>query len=116
MRGTLITVYWILIATLLSCTPEPPQPPLQTSFYLYRFDPPAFIEFSEDFQAAGEIPFSIPPHCGLFHVFPAPVGKFMAVELSCPNGQTVLFLDTNTAAVIQPVSDVDSHFLAWTFD
>ena len=40
----------------------------------------------------------------------------MAIELSCPSGQTVLFLDTNTAAVIQPISDSDSHFLAWTFD
>jgi Tol biopolymer transport system component len=83
---------------------------------MYRFDSPAFVEFSEDFQAAGEIPFSIPPNCGLFNVFPSPLGKFMAVELSCPNGQTVLFLDTNTAAVTQPISDADSHFLAWASD
>lgn len=40
----------------------------------------------------------------------------MAVELSCPNGQTVLFLDTTTASVTQPVPESDSHFLAWTFD
>lgn len=83
---------------------------------MYRFDPPAFIEFSEDFQPMREIPFSIPPNCALFHVFPSPIGKFMAVELSCPNGQTILFLDTNTASVAQPVSDSDSHFLAWTID
>ena len=40
----------------------------------------------------------------------------MAVELSCPNGQTVLYLDTNTASVTQLISDSDSHFLAWTSD
>lgn len=40
----------------------------------------------------------------------------MAIELSCPNGQTVLFLDTATNSVNQPISDSDSHFLAWTFD
>ncbi len=40
----------------------------------------------------------------------------MLIELSCPNGQTVLFLDTNSAAVTQPITDSDSHFLAWTPD
>jgi len=46
----------------------------------------------------------------------------MAVELNCPNGQTVLFLDTSislnagseSGSVTQPVTDSDSHFLAWT--
>ena len=100
---------------LLSCTATP-QPSLQTSFFIYRFDPPALIEFSKDFQAIGEIPFSIPPNCELFNIFPSPVGEFMAIELSCPNGQTVLFLDTDTAAITQPITDSDSHFLAWRFD
>lgn len=48
----------------------------------------------------------------------------MAIELSCPNGQTILFLDTstslstgtNTNSVSQPVTESDSHFLSWTFD
>ena len=49
----------------------------------------------------------------------------MAVELNCPNGQTVLFLDTSTpsaahgsesSSITQPVTDSDSHFLAWTPD
>ena len=61
-----------------------------------------------------EIPFAVPLQCGLFDVFPAPLGKFMAIELNCPNGQTVLFLDTDTAAIRQPITDSDSHFLAWT--
>ena len=111
---------YILFIFLLSCTPAPqitqPQPPLQTSFYIYRFNPPALVEFSEDFQLVKEIPFSIPPHCGLFNLFPAPVGKFMAIELNCPNGQTVLYIDVVSAAVTQPVTDTDSHFLAWAPD
>jgi dipeptidyl aminopeptidase/acylaminoacyl peptidase len=108
--------FFLLISCLLSCTPQTPQAPLQASFYAYRFDPPAFMEFSIDFQPVREIPFSLPPNCGLFNTFPAPLGAFMAIELSCPNGQTVLFLDTNTAAVTQPISDSDSHFLAWMLD
>jgi len=101
---------------LVSCTPQTPQSPLQPSLFIYRFDPPALIEFSENFQAIGEILFSIPPNCGLFNIFPAPVGTFLVIELSCPNGQTVLFLDTNTNSVTQPVTESDSHFLTWTFN
>jgi len=105
---------------LLSCSSTPPQ----TTLLIYRFDPPAFIEYSADFQQIKEIPFSIPPNCGLFNTFPAPIGNFLAIELSCPNGQTVLFLDTSTSlstgsetgAPTQPVTDSDAHFLAWMSD
>ena len=38
------------------------------------------------------------------------------MELSCPNGQTVLFFDTEIHSITQPVQDSDSHFLAWTPD
>ncbi len=116
MPRTLVTARWLLFSSFLfflSCQATP-TPPLQTSFIIYRFDPPAFIEFSEDFQLVKEIPFAIPPSCGLYNTFPAPVGKFLAIELSCPNGQTVLFLDVETGAAIQPVTASDAHFLAWT--
>jgi dipeptidyl aminopeptidase/acylaminoacyl peptidase len=116
MHVKLITVYCLLVTVLLSCTPQTPQPLLQTVFYIYRFDPPAFLEFSADFQPIHELPFSIPPNCGLFNNYPAPLGKFMAIELSCPHGQTVFFFDTITNSVTQPVTDADSHFLAWAFD
>jgi dipeptidyl aminopeptidase/acylaminoacyl peptidase len=106
--------FYLLLFTF-SCTPQVPQPS-QTTFYVYRFDPPAFVEFSKDFQAMGEIPFSIPASCGLFNTFPSPGGKFMAIELSCPNGQTTLVLNTSTTAVTQPINDSDSHFLAWAPD
>lgn len=126
MRLKLITVLCLLITVfLVSCTSTPqPQPPNISSLVVYRFDPPAFIEFSEDFQQIKEIPFSIPPSCGLLDIFSAPTGSYLLIELNCPNGQTVLFLDTSTAlsagssadSITQPITDSDAHFLAWTAD
>jgi Tol biopolymer transport system component len=114
MRRLLLTVHCSLFTfLLLSCTPPTPQPPLETFLFFYRFDPPAFIEFSEDFQPIKEIPFAIPPSCGLYNTFPAPIGKFLLIELNCPNGQTVLFLDVESGAATQPVTASDAHFLAW---
>jgi len=111
-----ITVHCLLITSfLLSCTPTP-EPSLETTILVYRLKPPAFIEFSEDLQPVKKIPFSVPPNCGLFNTFPAPIGNFLAIELSCPNGQTVLFLNVESASIAQPVTASDSHFLAWTSD
>lgn len=119
MRGKWITVYCLLITSFLfllsSCQPTP-QALLTTSLLAYRFEPSAFVEYSADFQPVKEIPFSIPPNCGLNDIYSAPVGKFLAVELNCPNGQTVLYLDTSTGSATQPVTGSDSHFLAWTSD
>ena len=105
----------LLCSFFLSCSPTTLSP-VQPSLYLYRFNPPAFVELSIDLQPVNEIPFSIPLNCSLFDVFPAPIGKFLSVELSCPNGQTVLFLDTETGSITQPVQETDSHFLAWAND
>jgi dipeptidyl aminopeptidase/acylaminoacyl peptidase len=117
MHRAFSAFFLLTFSLLLSCTsPRTSQHPLQTAFYIYRFDPPAFLEFSEEFQLVREIPFSIPPHCGLFNTFAPSLGSFLAIELSCPNGQTVLFLDTSDSSVSQPVRDSDSHFLAWTSD
>ncbi len=100
---------------LLSCTPQA-QLPAQTSLFIYRLDPPAFVEFSSDLQRGKEIPFSAPPDCSLLDVFSAPVGSDLLIELSCPGGQTVLFMDSASGVVIQPVTETDSHFLAWAKD
>jgi hypothetical protein len=120
MRVKLTPLCFLLVASglslLFSCNSTPEPVSLKTSLLIYRFDPPAFIEYSEDLQFVKEIPFSIPPSCGLNNTFPAPVGKFLLIELNCPNGQTVLFLDTESGTATQPVSDSDSHFLAWTSD
>jgi Tol biopolymer transport system component len=102
------------ILLLYSCTPS--TPPLTNSLIVYRFDPPAFLKYSESLQLTKEIPFSIPPNCGLYNTFPAPVGQFIIIELNCPNGQTVLFLDIETGSTSQPITASDAHFLAWTKD
>ena len=106
----------IFLPFLFSCAPQTPAPSLTTAFYLFRFQPPALLEFSEHLGPIREIPFSVPANCGLFDIVSPPVGRFLAIELSCPNGQTVLFLDTNTAGLTQPARDSDSHFLAWAVD
>jgi len=122
MRTKIFTARGLLITFLLfSCTPAPALP-YQTALLIYRFNPPVFLNYSVDFQPVNEIPFVIPPSCVLFNIFPAPIGNFLAIELNCPNGQTVLFLDASTslnagsASVTQPVTASDSHFLAWTSD
>ena len=112
--------YFLLFTSLLfllSCSPTPPpEQPKRTSLFVYRFEPPAFIEFSQDWQQLKEIPFSIPRSCGLLDAFSPPIGQYLLVELSCPNGQTVLLLETETDSVTQPITDSDAHFLAWTPD
>ena len=115
MRRTLLTVHCLLITFLSSCSPQAPAP-LQTSLIVYRFDPPAFIEYSTEYKPIKEIPFSIPPNCGLNDTFPAPIGSTLLIELNCPNGQTVLFLDLESGATTQPITDTDAHFLAWESD
>jgi Tol biopolymer transport system component len=74
------------------------------------------VEFSGSFQQLREIPFVVPRDCSLLDVYPAPVGKYLLIELSCPHGQTVLFLDSDSGSATQPVTDTDSHFLAWASD
>lgn len=122
MRRTLITAHCLLITFIVSaCLPDlipisiPASPPA-TALYIYRFEIPAFVGFSEDLTITKEIPFSFPVNCGLFDTFPAPRGQFLAVELTCPNGQSVLFLDTETGTISLPFSAADSHFLAWQSD
>ncbi len=106
---------FLILCFLPACTPPIRSTP-PAIFYIYRFDPPAFVEFSADSQATHEIPFSIPRDCGLLDAYPAPLGTFLLIELSCPNGPTVLFLDIKSGSMTQPVRDTDSHFLAWAGD
>ena len=122
MPRKLVILLCLLVVCLLSaCLPDvvptsfAASPP-STAFFVYRFELPAFVGFSEDMQVTKEIPFSYPVNCGLFDTFPAPHGQTLAVELSCPNGQSVLFLDTETGTISLPFSATDSHFLAWQSD
>ncbi len=117
MRRKLFIVYWLLLTgSLPSCSSTPTSLPQNSFFIYYRFNPSAFIEYSKDLQRLKEIPFSIPPSCGLNNTFAPPLGKYLVVELNCPNGQTVLFLDSDSGSTTQPITDTDSHFLAWTPD
>lgn len=118
MRRMPLTVHCLLITFYLlsSCSPQTPAPSLQTSLLLYRLSPPALLEYSEDLRLQRDIPFSPPPNCGLFDLFPAPAGPLLLIELNCPGGQTVLLLDLETGAVTQPITNADSHFLAWQSD
>jgi len=125
MSCKLFTLYYFLLACLLtSCLPDieefiptpVPSTSSQSVFFIYRLELPAFVGFSEDFQITQEIPFSYPVSCGLYNTFPAPIGRIMAIELSCPNGQSVLFLDTETGTITLPFTNTDSHFLAWQSD
>jgi hypothetical protein len=47
---------------------------------------------------------------------PASRGARLAIELSCAFGQAVVWLNTDTGVLKQPVTDSDSHFLAWAPD
>ena len=122
MKHNLIIAYCLLFTILLSsCLPDIPLLPVPTSsaptaLFVYRFEQPAFVGYSENLQITKEIPFSFPVSCGLYNAFSAPIGQLLAVELSCPNGQSVLFLDTNTGTITLPFTDTDSHFMAWTSD
>src|SRR5581483_6529007 len=111
-----ISFYFSLLSLLsvlflLSCTPPPS--PLSPVLYIFRLDPPALVEFSAGYQPVHEIPFSIPAGCQLNNVYPSPRGAYLAVELDCAFGQTVVWVDTDTGEVRQAYTESDSHFLAW---
>lgn len=106
-------VVLFLTLSLASCISRS-QDPVQTSLYIYRPERSVFTEFSSAFQPVRDIPFSIPPDCVLFNVYPSPIGDMLLIELGCPSGQTVLFLDVVSGSVTQPVTATDSHFLGWT--
>jgi Tol biopolymer transport system component len=111
-----ITQYALLFS-LYACASPTPQPAAQTTLYALRNTPPTLLEFSADLKSIRhELPLSFSPDCGLYNLYPSPHGTFLALELSCPSGQSVLFLDSETAALTQAFPDADSHFLAWTAD
>jgi hypothetical protein len=100
---------------LAACSPAV-APASRSSLYVFRLDPPALVELDSKDQPAREIPVTVPGGCGLDDVFAPPRGARLALELSCPFGQAVLVLDTASGALHQPVTDSDSHFLAWSSD
>ena len=106
----------LCILFLLSCTPPFSPTPLNPVLYIFRLDHPALVEFSADYQPVHEIPFSIPAGCQLNNIYPSPRGAYLAVELDCAFGQTVVWVNTDTGEVKQAYTESESHFLAWTSD
>lgn len=100
---------------LAACSPAV-APASRSSLYVFRLDPPALVELNSSEQPVHEIPVTVPGGCGLDDVFAPLHGSRLALELSCPFGQAVLVMDTASGALRQPVTDSDSHFLAWSPD
>jgi len=113
MRRAALLVPSLLI--LAGCSP-PFQPAARSSLYVFRLEPPALVELDANDQPEREIPVTIPSGCGLNDVFAPLQGSRLALELSCPFGQAVLVLDAASGMLKQPVTDSDSHFLAWSAD
>ncbi len=105
---------------LLSCTPTESSflspLPSAPALYVFRTNPSALVELSSDYKPIHEIPVSIPAGCSLDNIYPSPRGAYLAMELGCAFGQTVVWINTDTGEVKQAVTDSDSHFLAWAND
>lgn len=103
---------------ILSCTPSPTirSQPTQIAFYIFRVNPSALVELSSDYKPIHELPISIPAGCSLDNIYPSSRGAYLAMELGCEFGQTVVWINTDTGIIKQVVTDSDSHFLAWAND
>jgi Tol biopolymer transport system component len=77
-------------------------------------EPPALVELSADNQTIREIPIAVPTGCAVDNLFAQPRGVTMAIEFSCSFGQAVVWLNTDSGELKQPVTESDSHFMAWT--
>jgi hypothetical protein len=114
-REPLLIILSLLLTFLFACSPSP-QPSGKSALYVFRLDLPALVELSSNNQPLREIPVSMPTGCGLADLFPSPRGARLAMELSCSFGQAVVWLDVDTGEFKQPITDSDSHFLAWAPD
>jgi len=101
-----------LAALLAGCAPGASAPSAPVLF-VFRVDAPAFMEIDAQLEVKRQIPLGLPEGCGLGSVFPAPRGPLVAIELSCAFGQAVVWLNTDTSEIEQPITTSDSHFLAW---
>ncbi|RJP51226.1 MAG: hypothetical protein C4583_09140 [Anaerolineaceae bacterium] len=113
-RHLRFTLY-VLSFLLSSCTPPTPVPlSTESSLYVFRFTPPALLEYDSNFDIAREIPLNLP--CPLTSAHAAPRGRSIALELACTNGPLVQIVGVDSGEIQTPFADVDSHFLAWDFE
>ncbi len=113
MRRSILLVPGLVL--LAACAPARP-PSAQSSLYIFRLSTPALLELGPSLNVLRTIPVTIPEGCGLESVHAPRRGPNLALELSCPFGQAVLTVDTVSGAMHQPITDSDSHFLAWSPD
>jgi Tol biopolymer transport system component len=95
---------------------QPASPPHASAFYVFRQQPAAMVQLSDDGRTLRELPVAVPEGCSLDSVSAPPVGETLAIEFRCPFGQAVTWLDTASGKMTQPVTDSDSHFMAWAPD
>lgn len=98
-----------------ACAPGAPLAS-KSSLYVFRLNPAGLVELDSGYLPRREIPLTIPDGCGLDSMHAPPQGTKLAIELSCPFGQSVILADTTSGVFQQPVTDSDSHFLAWSAD
>jgi dipeptidyl aminopeptidase/acylaminoacyl peptidase len=109
---TLRVIPVVAIVGLWACAPTEVMSVTPT-LHVFSHEESKFIALDAGLSPAEEIPFALPEGCGMGGVYAAPRGPKLAIELSCGFGPAVLLLDTGTARVEQPITDSDSHFLAW---
>jgi Tol biopolymer transport system component len=105
----------VLLAMLTGCSSATKELST-TAFYVFRMEPPGLIELSPDNEVTREIPVAIPGGCGLGNVYAPPAGSTLAIEFNCEFGQAVVYVNTDSGEIKQPITDSDSHFMAWTPD
>ncbi|MEW5938043.1 MAG: hypothetical protein AB1750_00155 [Chloroflexota bacterium] len=104
-----------LSSFIFACSSPTPIPlSSASSLFVFRFNPPALLEFDSHFALARELPLNLP--CPLIAAHAAPRGRFLALEMECANGPLVQIVDVTTDEVKTPYPSVDSHFLAWGYD
>ncbi len=86
-----------------------------STFFVFRSSPAAMVQLASDGRLQRELPVTIPEGCSLDNIFAPPVGVTVAIEFSCSFGQAAWF-DTGNGKMTQPVTDSDSHFMAWAPD
>jgi hypothetical protein len=96
--------------------PKARQEATTSALYVFRANPPAMVELSDDGRVVRELPVAMPEGCSLDDVFAAPAGTTLAIEFACSFGQAVVWLDMVSGKMTQPVTDADSHFMAWAPD
>ncbi len=106
MRKSLL----LLLLFLAGCRAATPAPSPPTLYYL-RGGSLVVQEWQNG--APREIPLSVPPQCAPWSLHASPQSPRLALELACPSGNQVFWLEPNSGSLRPVIEETDSHFLAW---